>query len=163
MFALDGFLQAPKVQASIEETARTGAIGGKDTRSDRECQDRVPLTGTLVHLSIYIVALLSHIVLVLVFNPLNLLLLHCQVAGKELPLHYCACEIHMQDLVYLCTHLNWAWHNEMAMVSIVHVRQYRIMSHAVLPVNDRDWLRNQWYACMVVLSEASGIQRMQYG
>ena len=96
----------------------------------------------------YLVALLSHIVLVLVFNPLNFLLLHCQVAGKELPLHYCACEIHMQDLVYLCTHLNWAWHNEMAMVSIVHVRQYRIMSHAVLPVNDRDWLWN--HTCMVV-------------
>ena len=44
LFALDGYLTATEDPAEIEETARTGTVGG-GTGSGRERRDWVPLTG----------------------------------------------------------------------------------------------------------------------
>ena len=46
LFALDGYPTATEDPTEIEETARTGTVGGGDTRSGRERRDWVPLTGT---------------------------------------------------------------------------------------------------------------------
>ena len=44
LFALDGYPTATEDPAEIEETARTGTVGG-GTGSGRECRDWVPLMG----------------------------------------------------------------------------------------------------------------------
>ena len=44
LFALDGYPTATEDPAEIEETVRTGTVGG-GTGSGRECRDWVPLTG----------------------------------------------------------------------------------------------------------------------
>ena len=45
LFATDGYPTATEDPAEIEETARTGAVGGGDARSGRERRDWIPLAG----------------------------------------------------------------------------------------------------------------------